>query len=199
MKFCISTVRFSVLINRNPCGFFPSQRGLRQGEPLSSFLFILAMEGFNNLMQTARTKGWMRGFKVKNSNANDLEITHLQYADDTLILCEASRVQMLCLRAIFNTFEAVSSLHINWNKSFIYLVNEVRDMGILARTLGGKIFVLPTTYLGMPLEAKSKSKGIWDGVVEKYEKKLTNRKSQYLSRGGRLTLINSVLDATQPT
>lgn len=63
VRFCISTVRFLVLINRNPCGFFPSRRGLRQGDPLSPFLFILAMEGFNNLMQTARNKGLVEGIQ----------------------------------------------------------------------------------------------------------------------------------------
>lgn len=54
---------------------------------------------------------------------------------------------------------------------------------------------LPTTYLGMPLGAKSKSKEIWNSVIEKCEKKLARWKGQYLSLGGRVTLINSVLDA----
>lgn len=61
--------------------------------------------------------------------------------------------------------------------------------------LGGKVGELPTIYLGMPLGAKSKAKGIWNNVLEKCEKKLANWKNQYLSMGGRWTLINSVLDA----
>ena len=65
----------------------------------------------------------------------------------------------------------------------------------LARILGGRTGDLPTTYLGMPLGAKSKSIGIWNGVIEKCEKRLVNWKSQYLSLGGRLTPINSVLDS----
>ncbi|KAG5630223.1 hypothetical protein H5410_001940 [Solanum commersonii] len=60
---------------------------------------------------------------------------------------------------------------------------------------GGKIGELPTVYLGMPLGDKNKSKGIWNNVLEKCEKKLVNCKSKYLSLGGRVTLINSVLDA----
>ncbi|XP_059277663.1 uncharacterized protein LOC132031768 [Lycium ferocissimum] len=157
IKHCISSVKFSVLVNRTPCGFFPSQRGLRQGDPLSPFLFILAMEGMSNMFQTAKVNGWIRGFQV---GAGNLEITHLQYADDNLVFCEA-----------------------------------VAEVESLAEKLGGKVGELPTTYLGMPLGAKSKSKGIWNGVLEKCEKKLTNWKSQYLSLGGRLTMVNSVLDA----
>ncbi|WMV41678.1 hypothetical protein MTR67_035063 [Solanum verrucosum] len=159
VKFCISTVKFSILVNRTPSGFFSSQRGLRQGDPLSPFLFILAME------------------------------------DDTLIFCEAMTEQMLILRVIFIIFEAVSGLHINWGKSFIYPINEVAQVESLARVLGGRVGELPTIYLSMPLGGKSKSIGIWNGVIEKCEKKLTNWKSQYLSRGGRLTMVNSVLDA----
>ncbi|XP_060216840.1 uncharacterized protein LOC132644271 [Lycium barbarum] len=195
IKQCISTVRFSVLINRTPNGFFPSQRGLRQGDPLSPFLFILAMEGLSNMIQTTKVKGWVRGFQVDNRLVNNLEVTHLQYADDTLVFCEAVEEQILVMRVIFIIFEAVSGLHINWGKSFIYPINEVTDLESLAEKLGGKVGELPTTYLGMPLGAKSKSKGIWNGVVEKCEKRLTNWKSQYLSLGGRLTLVNSVLDA----
>ena len=65
----------------------------------------------------------------------------------------------------------------------------------MAGVLGARVRELPTIYLGMPLGGKRKSIGIWNGVIEKCEKKLTNWKSQYLSRGGRLTMVNSVLDA----
>ena len=68
-------------------------------------------------------------------------------------------------------------------------------MEALNAVLEGEIGALPTSYLGMPLGAKSQSYEIWNNVVEKCEMKLARWKSQYLSRGGRLTLINSVLDS----
>ncbi|WMV46349.1 hypothetical protein MTR67_039734 [Solanum verrucosum] len=68
-------------------------------------------------------------------------------------------------------------------------------MEYLNAILGGEIGVLPTTYLGMPLGDNSQSYEIWNKVVEKCEMKLARWKSQYLSRDGGLTLINSVLDA----
>ena len=78
------------------------------------------------------------------NSRNNLEITHLQYADDTLVFCGAVRKQMLILRVILNILEAVLT-------SFIYPVNTVPNIGDLAYKLGGKVGELPTTYLGMPL------------------------------------------------
>lgn len=105
--------------------FFPSQRGLRQGDPLSPFLFIIAMEGLNDLLKVAQTIEWIRGFKVSIKAGSNIRISHLQYADDTLVFCEAEKEQVKILRVIFILFEAISGLHINWQKSFIYPVNEV--------------------------------------------------------------------------
>ena len=65
---------------------------------------------------------------------------------------------------------------------------------MLASILQCKIENLPTTYLGMPLGNNHKELVIWDGIIEKTEKRLANWKANYLSLGGRVTLINSVLD-----
>ncbi|WMV25761.1 hypothetical protein MTR67_019146 [Solanum verrucosum] len=163
IKFCISTVSYSVLINGSPAGFFKAQRGLRQGDPLSPFLFIIAMEGLNSMFKTANLYGWIKGFEVARAGSDSLEVTHLQYADDTLIFCDADRNQLRHLRIILVLFKGISGLHINWGKSFLYPINDVPHMILMASILGGE--------------------------------KLARWKTQYLSRGGRLTLINSVLDA----
>jgi len=147
------------------------------------------------MIKNACNEGWLRGFEVARAGRESLEITHLLYADDTLIFCDAEEDHLKILRLILVIFEAMSGLHVNWRKSFLYPVNEVPNMEILKSILGGEVGVLPTTYLGMPLGAKSNSMEIWDGVIEKCEKRLARWKSQYLSLGGRLTLINSVLDA----
>ena len=183
IEHCISTVKFSVQISREPNGFFLSLKGLRQGDPLSPFLFIVAMEGMSNLFNKARRKKWIKGFQL--SETNSLEVTHLQYADNTLVFCETKEEQVLVLRVIFIIFKGVSGLHINRGKSFIYPINTISEIDALASKLGG-VGELPTTYLGMSLGAKSKSATIWNGVVEKCTNRLTNWKSQHLSMGGKL-------------
>ena len=80
-------------------------------------------------------------------------------------------------------------------KSPIYPVNQVDNLEELAGILSCKIGSLPTTYLGLPLGASFKSSGIWNGVIEKIEKRLATWKMQYLSMGRRLTLINNVQES----
>jgi hypothetical protein len=89
---CISTAQFSVLVNGTPCGFFPSSRGLRQGDPLSPFLFIIVMEALSRLLARARDGGFILGFDV--GRINHISISHLLFADDTLILCGAALEQL---------------------------------------------------------------------------------------------------------
>lgn len=120
-----------------------------------------------------------------------MEITHLQYANDTLIFYDAEEKQLKILRVILNLFEAISGLHINWRKSHIFPIYEVNRIQQLIEVLGGEVGKLPIIYLGMPLGAKSKSKDIWNGMVERCEKRLSRWKAQYLLRG----VDYSVLDA----
>ena len=79
VRFCISTVKFSVLINGALNCFLPAQRGLRQGDPLSPFPFVIAMEGLNNMIKVAKNTNYLRGFEVA-TNPNfvpNLAVTHL--------------------------------------------------------------------------------------------------------------------------
>ena len=90
------------------------------------------------MLKTAREKLWLKRFKISNRVGCALEITHLQYANDTLIFCDANKEQLRMLRVIFILFEAISGFHINWNKTFLYPVNVVPDLSSLARTLWWK-------------------------------------------------------------
>ena len=87
-------MRFSVLINGSPSSFFQSSRGLRQGDPLSPYLFVIAMEVFSCSLRKAISGGFLSGWKVRGRNGEGLQISHLLFADDTLVFCEESLDQM---------------------------------------------------------------------------------------------------------
>lgn len=91
-------------------------------------------------------------------------------------------------------FEAVSGLRVNWNKNVLFPVNKV-DIRVLAGVLGCEVRSLLTVYLGRSSGAKNKLLQIWNSVIERCEKRLSNGKRQYLSLGGRIILFNTVLDA----
>ncbi|XP_059669320.1 uncharacterized protein LOC132314474 [Cornus florida] len=155
---CISSAMFSVLVNGSPAGFFASSRGLRQGDPLSSFLFLIVMEGLTRLMRKVEDLGYIRGFRVGRDVDYQIQISHLLFADDTLI---------------------------NVGKSVLVPVGDVPDISSLATVLGCGVGYFPLPYLGLPLGVSSTLIGNWDSVINRYEKRLAGWKKQYLSKGGK--------------
>ena len=89
IQWCISIVSFSVLINGTPFGFFQSFRGLRQGDPLSPYLFVIVMEALSCLLKRVKEGGFLLGWWF-NSREVGVEISHLLFAYDTLVFCEPS-------------------------------------------------------------------------------------------------------------
>ena len=193
IEWCISTTSFSMLINGSPTGFFKSSRVLMQGDPLSLYLFVLGMEAFSILIDKATSKGFLSGYKILNRSGDVVHITHFLFANNTLMFCKASRDYMAYLSWIPAWFEAILGLKINLEKNSILLIRDVGNLEALASELGCYTRTLPTTYLGLPLGMRRNSATVWDGVEERFRRKLALWKKQYISKGGRLTLIRSTL------
>ena len=92
-------------------------------------------------------------------------------------------------------FEACLGLRINLEKSEMIPVGRVHNIEGLSLELGCKVGELPSCYLGMPLGATFNSLAAWDGVEERFCRRLAMWKMQYISKGGRLTLIRSTLSS----
>lgn len=81
-------MRLIVLVNGTFTNFFSTYRGLRQGDPLSPYLFVLIMEAFRKLIAKAKEGGFIRGFKLEERGGERTQVFHLLFANDTLLFCE---------------------------------------------------------------------------------------------------------------
>jgi hypothetical protein len=183
----------SVLVNGSPTTEINIQRGLKQGDPLAPFLFLLVAEGFAGLMRSAMDKNLFKGFSV---GSEGLEVSHLQYADDTLCIGEASMENLWTLKAILRGFELASGLKVNFWKSCLIGVNVPNVfMENACDFLNCKRGAVPFSYLGLPVGANPRRASTWDPVVERLRKRLRSWGNRYVSLGGRIVLINSVLNS----
>ena len=128
IRTCISTVRLSIMVNGSPSGFFGSSRGIRQGDPLSPLLFLLIMEVFSRMLCKTEEVGLIKGFKASSSVEEDLFVSHLLFADDTIVFCDADLEQLLHLRMVLSCFEAVTGLGVNMGKSEVVPMGEVSNL-----------------------------------------------------------------------
>jgi hypothetical protein len=166
---------------------------VRQGDPLSPFLFVLVMEAFSKMIGAITSRGLISGFSVGSIELNRVVVSHLLFADDTLVFCGANESQIRHLGALLVCFEAVSGLKVNLAKSALFPVGSVGGVDQLAGLLGCGTGTLPFKYLGLPLWASYKLKTMWVELEELMARRLAPWKRLYLSKGGRVTLIKSTL------
>ncbi|XP_071727850.1 uncharacterized protein [Rutidosis leptorrhynchoides] len=151
---CIGSASVSVLVNGSPTKEFYLGRGVRQGDPLSPFLFIIAAEGLNWMAKSAVSNGRFFGVEI---GKDKITLSHLQYADDTIFFGKWSFENLENLMKSLKCFELCSGLKVNYNKSNLFGVGvdkeEVRDMSTV---FGCNVGTFPMIYLGLPIGAKMK-------------------------------------------
>ncbi|GJT43501.1 transposon TX1 [Tanacetum coccineum] len=160
---CLRSTSMSILVNGSPSEEFELGMGVRQGDPLSPFLFILAAEGLNAIVNVAATKDIFRGVKV---GINNIMVLHLQQANDTIFFGEWNKENAKSLMCILKCFEKVFGLRVNYNKSKLYGIG-VNEMELvdMARWMGCSIREFPFTYLGLPIGENIRRKNAWNPVV----------------------------------
>uniref|UniRef100_A0A2N9HB31 Reverse transcriptase domain-containing protein n=1 Tax=Fagus sylvatica TaxID=28930 RepID=A0A2N9HB31_FAGSY len=147
IHMCISSVRFSVLVNGSLAGFFNSSRGLRQDDPLSPLLFLLVMEVLSRLLKKMEEGGFICGFQVGVAIGEGLGVSLLLYVDDTILFCDACPEQLSYIRRVLTCFEAATGLRVNMSKSEMMPIGEVENLSSLADILSCRIGALPMSYL----------------------------------------------------
>ncbi|GJT27238.1 RNA-directed DNA polymerase, eukaryota [Tanacetum coccineum] len=190
IQTCLNSSRGSILINGSPTEEFQFFKGLKQGDPLSPFLFILIMESLHISFQRVIDANLFTGIKL-NSLVN---LTHLFYADDALFIGQWSDSNIDTLVHVLDCFHRASGLRINMCKSKIIGVHvENGKVMNAAAKLGCMVLKTPFTYLGTKVGDNMARKEAWRDVEAKVLARLSKWKMKTLSIGGRFTLLKAVL------
>ncbi|PKU87700.1 Putative ribonuclease H protein [Dendrobium catenatum] len=193
IKNSIENCFFSVIINGKHNGFFKSVKGIRQGDTMSPALFIIAMEylsrGLNDL--------FLRNPRLNFRTIRGFPISHLSFADDFILFTNGSINNISLLLDFLFNFHTHSGLSINKEKSTFIVSKSINQTKIhsIQRLCGFVPKALPITYLGTPIYKGKKRSFLFDNIFTKIEKKMNNWSSNFLSYGGRLILIKSVLNS----
>ena len=187
---CISSASYSVAVNGDIHGFFPGKSGVRQGDPLSPYIFICCMEYFSRMLSLASQQD---GFSYHPKCAAQ-GITHLAFADDVLLLSRGDLSSVSCFLQQLTLFSQTSGLHINPQKSFIFFggVGSVQKHSILSAT-GFREGQFPFTYLGVPLSPHRLLASQFTPLLQDLKSSIQGWMGRYLTYAGRLELLRSVL------
>lgn len=142
------------------------------------------------MIQNAQENGFISGFQAV---AGGKLISHLQFADDTLVFLDSDIEQVKNLRLLLLSFEQLTGLRINFTKSQIFGVGYFGDLSQFSSVLGCYSGTLPTTYLGLPLGDKRGGVAKWDKVIDRIIARLPGWQKTLLSKSCKITLINNVL------
>ena len=191
---CVSSASMSILLNGSPLRPFKMQKGLRQGDPLSPYLFILVSETLVCFLKRAHNLNLIEAVSIGKSKVS---LKHLQFADDILLFAPKNHTCITNYFRLFDIFALMSGLAINYNKSAF--ISWKRDdypwVNEIANDVGCMHARPPFTYLGFPLGSNFSRYDAWKPVIRNIENRLASWKVRLLSRAGRLTLIKSVLNS----
>ncbi|KAK3198085.1 hypothetical protein Dsin_021500 [Dipteronia sinensis] len=189
---CVDSVTYSFLINGEVCGNIKPSRGLRQGDPLSPFLFLFCTEGLSNLIQQAQHRGTITGFRCSRDGP---AVTHLFFADDNLLFTKANEVNCVAIRNLLQVYATASDQVINYNKSAM-CVSPSYSASVaerLAYVMGIKLVDCHENYLGLPCFTGRNKRKLFANIVDRVWAKIKGWGEKLLSVGGKEVLLKAVI------
>ena len=156
-------------------------------------MFNLIVECLSLLIQKATSDGLWEGVETSKGG---IKITHLQFADDTVIFCPPETDYLLNIKKTLILFQLASGLQVNFHKSSLFGIHiDESWLQSAAKNLLCKVGYLPFTYLGLPIGGNMKRIEAWDPIIKRIERKLATWKGKSLSIAGRLTLIKAAISS----
>ncbi|KAJ9540805.1 hypothetical protein OSB04_027311 [Centaurea solstitialis] len=191
----LQTSSFSIVLNGETTGYFEGARGLRQGDPISPYLFTIVMECFSMILKRCILEAGNFSF---HQGCDDLAITHLCFADDLFVFTGGDLQSVEVLKRALDMFRRMSGLEPNIAKSDAFFCNVIpEDKAVILNCLPFKPGVFPIRYLGVPLSSVCLRVADFAPLVNKVKLRVHNWKTKFLSFGGRKQLVTSVLQSMQ--
>jgi ribonuclease HI len=188
-----SSAFFSILINGVPSRPFSPSRGIRQGDPLSPFLFIIMAEGLSRSIHAAIASNLLTGLPLHGISP---PISHSQFVDDTLMMGTPTAREANSLLSILQTFSEASGMDCNKDKSQIFFFNTPPPIQRhVSDILGFNRSSLPSKYLGIPLIDNALRNSSWEQLLSSFTKRLSSWTFRVLNLPSRLILLQAVLQA----
>ncbi|KAL9816576.1 putative RNA-directed DNA polymerase [Arabidopsis thaliana] len=193
IKICVSTPSYSIFFNGELIGFFQGKKGIRQGDQMSSHLFVLVMD----IIAKSPDKVAINGRFDLHPQCSAPLITHLRFADDVLVFFNGSLNSIDGILNILEEFKQGSGLGINRSKTTLVLDGgDFSRSSSISATFGIKQGSLPVRYLGVPLMAQKMKKHDYQPLLDRIKYKFSTWTARHLSFAGRLQLLKSVIYST---
>ena len=189
IRLILNSGTSSILLNGVSGKKFKCKRGVRQGDPLSPLLFVLAAELLQYVVNDALHQGYL---KLHLAQPTD-DFPIVQYTDDTILIMEADVNQLIHLKGLLQSFATSTSLLVNYSKSSMIPINvHPKRLVVIASAFGCAIGSMPFTYLGLPMGTTKPRMEDLTPLMDRMERRLSSC-SSLLSYSGRLEMLNSAI------
>ena len=191
---CVSSVRYQVRLNNEESEYITPTRGLRQGDPLSPYLFLLCSEGLSSMIRHEEELGNLTGVKVCREAP---AVSHLLFADDSLILMKADESNAASLQRALNSYCKASGQLVSENKSSIFFspCTSVDTRVQVCTTLNILTEAITDKYLGLPPIVGVDRTDCFQHLIDRVCSRLSGWKEKLLSFGGKEILLKAIIQA----
>ncbi|XP_050233408.1 uncharacterized protein LOC126681895 [Mercurialis annua] len=191
---CVMSVRYTSIGDNFSLSPIVPSRGLRQGDPLSPYLFIICAEGLTSMLVESERQGRIHGISICRGAQS---VSHLFFADDCYLFFRANLVEAEEVKGIFDRYEQLSGQKVNFHKSNLMLSSNMDSAfgDAIARVLSVQVVVNQGKYLGLPSLIGRNKRQIFQFIKERIWQKMKGWSAKFLSRSGKEVLIKSIAQA----